>query len=367
MLKKIFSAAAVLCVAAMLLCVNVSAEEMAQGGLEWGMTLNETIAAIGSDYDKIEETESSGEHQTLITYESIGFKGYESYMVICVTEERGFEAVNYHIPVDNADELYSCLRDNLTEQCTEYSETDSVLSFWHFDGENEAYTVFLFNLGDEVQYSIFPLFSEEERGETIQGGNVAQQQIYFGSLNTAAYSSLSNLEWGMSVEEVAEKMSVESDKTERGFENGAWCTYFYYNEVPFGERDAILLLSFIDDEGLAGVNFFITTDGTTEVYDSYDSKLKAACTEYSDTPYGVQYYFDNENYDIQLRDFLTEIQLAYFPKTEKAYRDEVITGGGLGAEDIHEPSPETGNTGTMVCVCVMFSAAVVMLLSKKKT
>lgn len=176
-----------LCFTAMLTGVNAYAAESSEiqkglAELKWGMTLEETEAAMGVPYDKIEEEESAGIKQTLLTYENTDFNGYDSYIILCIEEEVGFEAVNYHIPTDNSEQLYSELSEELKSKCTEYEETDSMLSFCHFDNDN--YTVFLFDLGSEVQFSYFPLFPKAFRGEVVTGGGAVQSDAHEPSPET---------------------------------------------------------------------------------------------------------------------------------------------------------------------------------------
>ncbi len=371
MLKKIISAAVTICFAAMLVCVNApvaDAHEIQRGTgkLEWGMTLEETEAAMGVPYDKIEEVETSEEHQTLLTYENTSFKGFECYLILCVTEENGYEAENYHIPTDDADKLYYDFKEQLRSECTEYTETGDELSFWHFDGEGENYTVFLFNLGNEVQFSYFPLFAEAERGDTQQGENQGREYTCYGNTNAEVVELLSALRWGMTVDEAIEAIGVKPDATKRCIEKNGWCTYLYYNEVPFENQQAYLLLGFVDDTGLLGVNFYIASENTAELYNTYHNELKSDCTEYESTLYGMFYYFDSENYDIRLCDLSTELQFSYFPPTELSERGDTIKGGNMGYTDIHEPSPETGNTAAAVYAGIMLIAGSVMLLTRRR-
>ena len=99
--------------------------------------------------------------------------GYDCYVVLCYTDENGFEAVNFHIPEDITWGLaYDALLVQLKEECTEYEETDDRLSLLHFDDDN--YTIFLADFGSEVQVSYFPLFDKADRENAVKGGGAVE-------------------------------------------------------------------------------------------------------------------------------------------------------------------------------------------------
>jgi len=138
----------------------ISQEEL--NALQWGMTAEEVEGAITALPDKVERVESAGLMQTLYTYECVEDDGYYWYVILCVTDENGFEGINYHFPTDDTDSLYAELSEVCADEGGIYDPTTDEFSFWHFD--EKEHTVMLFNLGTEVQFSVFPLFPESDRG-----------------------------------------------------------------------------------------------------------------------------------------------------------------------------------------------------------
>lgn len=132
--------------------------------LKWEMSLEEVAETIGTEADSKEtETTALGETQTLLTYENQVYEGYDSYLIVCVIDDKGLNGINYHIPTDNPEELYVVIGKKLSADGGIYDPTGETFSFWHFDSDN--YTIMLANFGTEVQLSYYPLFAEDERGE----------------------------------------------------------------------------------------------------------------------------------------------------------------------------------------------------------
>lgn len=368
----------VFCLTSIFSCINVSAdyEDLFNrlDQLKWGMTLEEVETLMGESYDRIEEYESgSGQLQTLLTYEDVNMYGFDGYIILCLTEENGFEGFNFHIPAIGVDgmEIYNGFLEDWKTECTEYELTSDTLALLHFDYNN--FTVFLADFVSEVQLSFYPLFPEEERAETFEGGNEWQNIEVFGDANNWIYDVLTKLEWHMSVEEVVAEIGVEPDIIDKHFWGGYEDIHLYYNEVSFKGYDGYLLLGFAEEEGLCGVNFHIKADGNLEdIHQRFSNELEEDCWKYEERhPYGVEYYFADENYTVRLQiPFEDEIQCSYFPRYMiDPYTYKVGVGGGMGYSDFHEPSPETSNAGAASYACIMALAgttAVLAVLTRKK-
>lgn len=198
---KAIAVAAVFCVTAIFSGVTVSADSadlnsrLAQ--LKWGMTVEEVEAIMGTPDEKEEDVASGGgQMQTLLTYNDADFRGSNSYIILCYTEENGFEGVNFHIPTDNSSGLYAELFGQLKQECTEYEETTDTLSLFHFDNDN--YTIFLADFGSEVQASYFPLFEEGCVVDRQKGGNEAAAVVHepspeTGNAGAAVYACVAAL------------------------------------------------------------------------------------------------------------------------------------------------------------------------------
>ena len=197
------AAAAVFCVTAIFSGVTVSAElgeinsRLAQ--LEWGMSLEEVEAIMGTPDEKEEDVVSGGgQVQTLLTFNDVDFRGSNSYIILCYTEENGFEGVNFHIPTDNSSELYAKLFEQLKQECTEYENdgADDIISLFHYDNDNT--TVYMFDFFYEVQVSYFPLFEEGCRVNPQKGGNenaavVHETSPETGNTGAAVYACVTAL------------------------------------------------------------------------------------------------------------------------------------------------------------------------------
>ncbi len=360
---KVIAVTLVFCFTVMLAGISVSAEDSGVlrglGNLRWGMTAEEAEAAMNISYDSYEEFDSYDQKQKLFTYENTELLGFPCYVILCVTEENGLEGVNFHIPYDDSASLYKELLESMKLQCTEYEETGDTVSLGHYEGEYENYTIFLMDLNGEVQYSYFPLFEKDERGDTTKGGNTAQNLVDYGSSNTAVYEALKHLKWGMSPEEAVEAMKIEPEHTVRGYENGGRATYLYYSEVPFKGNETYICIGFTDGVGLAGLNFNLYTEGNDGVYQACADELMASCSEYVKTTDGAEYYFDNENYCITMYNLVDRVQYSYFP----IYSEEDDS-----SEDVqYVPCPDTGNTSSAVFVCFMAVSAIAAGLVHKKS
>lgn len=163
---KCFAAASAACLAAVSLCSAVSAVPDAfydeLKGLEWGMSLEETMAAVTAEPDRTEIPEETDLMQTNLIYENAEFKGYDATVILCVVEGAlGLNGVNFYVPADDANALYDEFAAGLKNKNCVYDPVNEEMSFWHFDEAD--YTVMLMLHADNVQYSYFPLFSEEER------------------------------------------------------------------------------------------------------------------------------------------------------------------------------------------------------------
>ena len=197
------AAAAVFCVTAIFSGVTVSAEleeinsRLAQ--LEWGMSLEEVEAIMGTPDEKEEDVVSGGgQVQTLLTFNDVDFRGSNSYIILCYTEENGFEGVNFHIPTDNSSELYAKLFEQLKQECTEYENDGAgdIISLFHYDNDNT--TVYMFDFFYEVQVSYFPLFEEGCRVNPQKGGNenaavVHETSPETGNIGAAVYACVTAL------------------------------------------------------------------------------------------------------------------------------------------------------------------------------
>ena len=186
---RAIAAAAVFCVTAIFSGVTVSADSadlnsrLAQ--LKWGMTVEEVEAIMGTPDEKEEDVASGGgQMQTLLTYNDVDFRGSNSYIILCYTEENGFEGVNFHIPTDNSSGLYAELFGQLKQECTEYENdgADDIISLFHYDNDNT--TVYMFDFFYEVQVSYFPLFEEGCRVNPQKGGNEAAAVVHEPSPET---------------------------------------------------------------------------------------------------------------------------------------------------------------------------------------
>jgi len=143
--------------------------------LDWGMTIEEVEAIMGTPDEKEEDVASGGgQMQTLLTYNDVNFRGYNSYVILCITDENNLEGINFHFPTDNSRALYAEFFEKLKQMCTEYESdgADDIISLFHFD--NGSSTIFLFDLVYEVQYSCFPLFEEGCRVNPQKGGGTAE-------------------------------------------------------------------------------------------------------------------------------------------------------------------------------------------------
>lgn len=192
---KAIAVTAVFCFTAIFSCVTASAnsEEIYKSleQLEWGMTLEETEAIMGTPDEKEEEFLSdSGQIQTLLTYNGVDYMGCDGYIILCYTEENGFEAVNFHVSTDNSRELYAKILDKMKDECTEYEYDgeDDIISLFHFDNDN--CTVFLFDLFYEVQVSYFPLFDEGCRDNPLKGGGAADVHEEFPETGNTSVAML---------------------------------------------------------------------------------------------------------------------------------------------------------------------------------
>ena len=152
--------------------------------LKWGMSVEEVEEILPKTPNlTVEETESAGIKQTLFTYSEHEYDGYDSYLIICVSEGTGLDGINYHLPTDAPDLLYDELSESLQTSDVIYDPTDETFSFWHYDNDN--YTVMLANFGTEVQLSYFPLFAVEDRSNNfdssyeIDGTENTQTETYF--------------------------------------------------------------------------------------------------------------------------------------------------------------------------------------------
>lgn len=378
MLKKSIRAiivTMVFCFTAAFSCVNASADYTKffnnVDKLKWGMTLEEVEAIVGKTYDKVEEYESgSGQLQTLLTYEDANMYGFDGYIVLCLTEENGFEGFNFHITAVGADstETYNGLLEDWKTECTEYELTGDTLALLHFDNNN--FTVFLSDFVSEVQLSFYPLFPKEERAETFEGGNEWNDISVCGNANNWIFDVITNLKWYMSTEEVIAEIGAEPDIIDTHLWGGYEEIQLYYDEVSFKGYDGYLLLGLIEEDGLCGVNFYIDAGENFEaIHSEFSKELEEDCWKYEKkSPYGVEYYFADKNYTVRLQESTGNmIVCSYFPRyTIDPYTYEVGDGGGFGYSDFHEPSPETGNAGAAVYACAAALAGTAAVLTRKK-
>lgn len=159
---------ALTCFAAGTAAFAASPSDEELSALSWGMTAEEVEAVLTTAPDNTERTESAGTMQNLYTYEGVELNGYSGYLIVCASDEFGLDGINYHFATDDPYGLYTELSEHLKAEGGIYDPTTDEFSFWHFDDKN--YTVMLFNLGTEVQYSYFPLFAEEDRGYNYDSG-----------------------------------------------------------------------------------------------------------------------------------------------------------------------------------------------------
>ena len=156
------------CLAAGTAAFAASPSDEELSALSWGMTAEEVEAVLTTAPDNTERTESAGVVQNLYTYNEAELNGYSGYLIVCASDEFGLDGINYHFTTDDPYGLYAELSEQLKAEGGIYDPTTDEFSFWHFDDKN--YTVMLFNLGTEVQYSFFPLFAEEDRGYSYDNG-----------------------------------------------------------------------------------------------------------------------------------------------------------------------------------------------------
>ncbi len=198
---RAIAAAAVFCVTAIFSGVTVSAYSNgltdSVDQLDWGMTIEEVEAIMGTP-DKMEDefVSGSGQVQTLLTYNDVKFRGYDSYVILCITDENNLEGINFHFPTDNSRALYAEFFEKLKQMCTEYESdgADDIISLFHFD--NGSSTIFLFDLVYEVQYSCFPLFEEGCRVNPQKGGAAAEfhePSPETGNAGAAVYAAIAAL------------------------------------------------------------------------------------------------------------------------------------------------------------------------------
>ena len=198
---RAIAAAAVFCVKAMFSGITVSANSNGLTSsidqLDWGMTIEEVEAIMGTPDEKEDEFVSgSGQVQTLLTYNDVDFRGYDSYVILCITDENNLEGINFHIPTDDSRALYAEFFEKLKQMCTEYESdgADDIISLFHFD--NGSSTIFLFDLVYEVQYSCFPLFEEGCRVNPQKGGAAAEfheSSPETGNAGAAVYAAIAAL------------------------------------------------------------------------------------------------------------------------------------------------------------------------------
>ena len=221
--------------------------------LKWGMSVEEVKAHEDDEPFKetVEESELSGQIQTLITYRNVEIEGYTAKMVLCVSDGIGLDGVNYHIPGDKYDEIYQKTTALYGKPQCDFDEP-SPCATWIIP--EKGYKIFLLSLNAKTttQYSFYPLTDDEKQmeinREPAPEETTTEQKVDWDAVKP----DVRNVCWGMTVDEVKERetetLSYEYEKRLLVYENvtimGKKADLIYY----FNDEGKLFQIVYVIDE-----------------------------------------------------------------------------------------------------------------------
>ncbi len=221
--------------------------------LKWGMSVEEVKAHEDDEPFKetVEESELSGQIQTLITYRNVEIEGYTAKMVLCVSDGIGLDGVNYHIPGDKYDEIYQKTTALYGKPQCDFDEP-SPCATWIIP--EKGYKIFLLSLNAKTttQYSFYPLTDDEKQmeinREPAPEETTTEQKVDWDAVKP----DVRNVCWGMTNDDVkareTETLSYEYEKRLLVYENvtimGKKADLIYY----FNDEGKLFQIVYVIDE-----------------------------------------------------------------------------------------------------------------------
>lgn len=221
--------------------------------LKWGMSVEEVKAHEDDEPFKetVEESELSGQIQTLITYRNVEIEGYTAKMVLCVSDGIGLDGVNYHIPGDKYDEIYQKTTALYGKPQCDFDEP-SPCATWIIP--EKGYKIFLLSLNAKTttQYSFYPLTDDEKQmeinSEPAPEETTTEQKVDWDAVKP----DVRNVCWGMTNDDVkareTETLSYEYEKRLLVYENvtimGKKADLIYY----FNDEGKLFQIVYVIDE-----------------------------------------------------------------------------------------------------------------------
>lgn len=132
--------------------------------LKWGMTVDEVKAHETETLTLQQDDVGSADRlQTLLNYDDVRYKNFNSKMVLCVDNSDGLNGVNYHIDTETYPNAFSELKEVLAAEYGEYNDNYGNLE-WSMPDSN--LTVCLFNWQTVVQVGFYPYVDMSEIDES---------------------------------------------------------------------------------------------------------------------------------------------------------------------------------------------------------
>ncbi len=138
--------------------------------LKWGMTVEEVKAHETETLSSEEnDVRSSDRLQTLLNYENVEYKEYNTTMTLCVDKIDGLNGVNYYIDAETYPDAANTLKDALEK---EYGEYDDSYGNYIWSMPEKNLTVVLYDWQISVQVSYFPYIdlSQDSTADTEESG-----------------------------------------------------------------------------------------------------------------------------------------------------------------------------------------------------
>lgn len=128
-----------------------------------------------------------------------------------------------------------------------------------------------------------------------------------------------NLKWGMSIDEVKkyEQSEYFNEETKESVVPNQIKTLIKYRNVQFLDYTTTLVLCVVDGIGLNGVNYYVSSNSSSETYkDIYDYYYSEYGEPTFTNDWSVSWDVHSEKYSIMMIDNDTTVQVSFFPLSE---------------------------------------------------
>lgn len=128
-------------------------------GLKWGMTFDEVTDTEPEDHATEEEVESAGREQTLLVYNDVKYKDFNTELTLCVDKLDGLNGINYRIDTETYPDAFSSLKADFEKK---YGKCRDNYGIYEWSMKEKNLTVMLMDLETTVQVGIFPYIDMSE-------------------------------------------------------------------------------------------------------------------------------------------------------------------------------------------------------------